>query len=72
MLPRAAMAAMQHSTRQTAPYISNVVDEEVETLAPLVNALPVPQRPSMGSQALTAGPAQLGESSVHSGRFGMC
>lgn len=50
MLPRAGTAATQHSVHQTALYINHVVDDEVETLAHLVNALLVAQRPSMGSR----------------------
>lgn len=46
LLPR---AAMQHSMHPTVPYLNHVVDEEVETLAHLVNVLLVPQRLSMGS-----------------------
>lgn len=49
MLPGAGTAAVKHSEHQTAPYISHIVDEEVETLTHLVNALLVLQRPNVGS-----------------------
>lgn len=39
MLPRAGTAAMRHCEHQSAPYISHIVDEEVETLTHLVNTL---------------------------------
>lgn len=54
MLPRAGIAAMKHSEHHAAPYVSHIVDEEVEALTHLVNTLLVQQRPNVGSRSQDA------------------
>lgn len=66
MLPRAGTAAVQHSEHQTAPYISHIVDEQVEILTHLLNALLVLQRSNMGSGSRGA----QCRATVHGGKLG--
>lgn len=66
MLLRAGTAAVQHSEHQTAPYISQIVDEEVKTLTHLLNALLVLQKSNMGSGSWGA----QCRATVHDGKLG--
>lgn len=57
---------MRHSEHQTAPYISHIMDEEVETITHFVNALLVLQRPNVRSGYWGA----QCRATVHSGKLG--
>lgn len=59
-------STVKHSEHQTAPYISHIVGEEVETLTPLINVLLVLQRPNVGSGCQGA----QHRATVHSGKLG--